>query len=94
MEGHTTPTDAVLALSSGFTVEASDGEVGVIETPLFPPAETTPDFLVVRVGRVHPRRPVISAALVERVDPHARVVHVRGTRDEIAELPEHLPLAT
>lgn len=86
-------TDTLLALSSGFAVEATDGVVGVVETPLFPPDETTPDFLVVRVGRLHPRRPVIAAALVESVDPHARVVRVRGTRTDIAELPEHLPLA-
>ena len=86
-------TELLLALSSGFLVEASDGEVGVVETPLFPPDESAPDFLVVRVGRLHPRRPVISAALVERVDVHARVVHVRGNRRELADLPEHLPLA-
>ena len=86
-------TETLLALSSGFTVEASDGEVGVVETPLFPPDETTPDFLVLRVGRLHPRRPILASALVERVDAAARVVHVHGSRDEIAALPEHLPLA-
>ncbi|HET7566508.1 MAG TPA: hypothetical protein VFJ91_00830 [Gaiellaceae bacterium] len=83
----------LLALSSGFTVMAGDGEVGVVETPLFPPDETTPDFLVLRVGRIHPRRPVLAAALVERVDPHGRVVHVRASRDDVLGLPEHLPLA-
>ena len=92
MEAHA-QTDELLALSGGFAVEATDGVVGVVETPLFPPDETTPDFLVVRVGRLHPRRPVIAAALVESVDLHARVVRVRGTRTDIAELPEHLPLA-
>ena len=86
-------TESLLALSSGYAVEASDGEVGGVETPLFPPDDMTPDFLVVRVGRLHPRRPVIAAALGERVDPLARVVHVRGTREDLAELPEHLPLA-
>jgi hypothetical protein len=85
--------ETLLALSSGFSVEAADGEVGVVETPLFPPDETAPDFLVVRVGRLHPRRPVLSAALVERIDLQKRVVHVRGSRRELADLPEHLPLA-
>ena len=86
--------DSILALSSGFSVVASDGLVGVVETPLFPPDQTEPDFLVLRVGdRLHQRRPVLPAALVERVDPHSRVVHVHGSRSTIAGLPEHLPLA-
>jgi hypothetical protein len=86
-------SETTLSLASGFTVAASDGVVGVVETPLFPPDETVPDFLVLRVGRLHPRRPILPAALVERVDLDARVVHVRGRRDEILQLPEHLPLA-
>jgi hypothetical protein len=83
----------LLSVSVGFTVEAADGVVGTVETPLFPPDETVPDFLVVRVGRIHPRRPVLAAALVESVDPTTRVIRVHGRRDEIARLPEHLPLA-
>jgi hypothetical protein len=87
-------TETLLALSSGFAVEAGDGRVGVVETPLFPPDETTPDFLVLRVGGLlHARRPILATALVERVDPHARIVHVRGSRSDILRLPEHLPLA-
>jgi hypothetical protein len=85
--------ETLLSLSSGFAVEASDGEVGVVETPLFPPDDTVPDFLVLRVGRLNPRWPILASALVERVDVDARVVHVRARRDEIARLPEHLPLA-
>ncbi len=83
----------LLSLSGGFTVVASDGVVGVVETPLFPPDDTVPDFLVVRVGRLKPRRPVVAAALVESVDPAGRIVHLRGRREEILRLPEHLPLA-
>jgi hypothetical protein len=86
-------TDTLLALCGGFSVEASDGTVGVVETPLFPPDETVPDFLVLRVGRLHPRRPILAAGLVERVDPLERVVHVRACRSDIIRLPEHLPLA-
>ena len=85
--------ETLLSLSSGFTVEASDGVVGTVETPLFPPDDTVPDFLVVRVGRLNPRRPVVAAALVEAVDATARVIRVHGRRDEILRLPEHLPLA-
>lgn len=85
--------ETLLSVSSGFAVEASDGPVGVVETPLFPPDETAPDFLVVRVGRIRPRHPVLPAALVEEVDAAARVVRVHGRRDEIERLPEHLPLA-
>ena len=83
----------LLALSSGFKVEASDGLVGVVETPLFPPDQTMPDFLVLRVGGRHPRHPILAVALVESVDTNGRVVHVRGLRDEILRFPEHLPLA-
>lgn len=87
-------TETVLALCSGFTVEANDGTVGVVETPIFPPDEAAPDFLVLRVGgRVHPRRPVLATALVESIDPRSRVVRVRASRKDVLHLPEHLPLA-
>jgi hypothetical protein len=86
--------ETLLALCSGFAVEAADGLVGVVETPLFPPDDTTPDFLVLRAGGpLHPRHPVVSAALVEDVDAGAHVVRVRGRRNDILRLPEHLPLA-
>ena len=87
-------TSLLLSLCGGFAVEASDGVVGVVETPLFPPDETVPDFLALRVGgRLHPRRPILPTALVERVDLQSRVVHVRGSGAEVARLPEHLPIA-
>jgi hypothetical protein len=85
--------EILLALSTGFAVEADDGWVGVVETPLFPPDRAEPDYLVLRVGRVHPRRPIVSTLLVERVDPHARIVRVHGSRTDIERLPERLPLA-
>lgn len=83
-----------LACCSGFSVEAADGLVGEVETPLFPPDAAVPDYLVVRAtrrGRV--RRPVVATALVEHVDVGRRVVVLRGSGREIAGLPEHLPLA-
>jgi hypothetical protein len=89
-----TAGDAALALCSGFTVQASDGSVGVVETPIFPPDEATPDFLVLRVdGRVRVRHPVLAAALVESIDTHNRVVRVAASREAVLHLPEHLPLA-
>jgi hypothetical protein len=84
----------MLGLCSGFDVEASDGPVGVVETPIFPPDEATPDFLVLRVGgRVRPRRPVLATAYVESIDARNRVLRVGVSRSDILRLPEHLPLA-
>jgi hypothetical protein len=84
-----------LASCSGFSVQASDGRVGEVETPLFPPDRSEPDYLVVRAaGPLRGRRRVVATLFVEEVDPARRLVCLRGTRDEIANLPEHLPLAT
>jgi hypothetical protein len=85
---------ALLGKSGGFVVEADDGVVGVVETPLFPANGGAPDYLVVRarVG-LRARKPVVPAALVSEVDPNFRIVHLRGLREELARLPEHLPLA-
>ena len=88
-EGH-----RILAHCSGFGVEAADGVVGEVETPLFPPDAAEPDFLVVRTsGRARVRRPVVATALVERIDLSRRVIVLRGSEREIKALPEHLPLA-
>ena len=84
----------LLAGCAGFRLDAEDGAVGVVDTPLFPWATAAPDFLVARTGsRLHPRRPVVPVTLVTGVDPVERVVSVAGTRSEIAALPEHLPVA-
>jgi hypothetical protein len=89
LEGH-----RVLAHCSGFTVEAADGVVGEVETPLFPPDGAVPDFLIVRTsGRARVRRPVLATALVERIDMSRRVIVVRGSEQQIKALPEQLPLA-
>jgi hypothetical protein len=86
-------TDLLLAVTCGFAVEADDGPAGIVETPLFPPDGTEPDFLVLRIGPLNARRRIVSAALVDRVDRGARTVHVRRSRLEIERLPEHLPFA-
>ncbi len=85
--------EILLALSGGFTVEADDGPAGVVETPLFPPDATEPDFLVLRIDPPSRRRPIVSTALVQRVDPYSRAIRVRGSRADIERLPEHLPFA-
>ncbi len=75
-------------------VEAEDGVVGRVETPLFPSVGGAPDFLVVHVrDGIRLRRPVVPAALVEEVDTNFRIVRVRGRRAQVSRLPEHLPLA-
>lgn len=89
-DGETSPA---LAYCGGFRVEAADGVLGVVETPLFPPDVAAPDYLVIRAngrGRVH--RPVVSTALVTSVDAARRVVVLSGLAAELARLPEHLPL--
>ncbi len=86
--------DVVLAMCGGFAIEADDGLVGTVETPLFPPDGGAPDFLVLRVrDRLSTRRPVLPAALVDGVDPERKVVRVRGTRAQVMKLPEQVPLA-
>jgi hypothetical protein len=83
-----------LADCDGYAVEASDGQVGEVETPIFPPDRSEPDFLVLRVGRFpRVRRPVVATVLVQRVDLRRGRIRVRGTREQIASLPVHLPLA-
>jgi N-acyl homoserine lactone hydrolase len=85
---------AALASCSGYIVEASDGRVGEVEMPLFPPDGPEPDFLVLRAdGLLSLRRPLVATELVEEVDHCRHRIRVRGTRSEIESLPERLPLA-
>ena len=83
----------LLAGCHGYLVAASDGLLGEVETPVFPPDSREPDYLVVRVGSEgRSRLPVISIALVQEVNPDRRLVRIRGTREELAGLPENLPI--
>jgi hypothetical protein len=83
-----------LARCQGFLAIGDDGPVGAVETPLFPPDRDEPDYLVLRVGSVlRRRRPVVSVALVDDVDPRRGLLYLRGRREEVARLPEQLPLA-
>jgi len=82
-----------LAWCHGFVAVASDGPVGEIERPLFPPDQDEPDYLIVRVGNLLGRKPVVATGLVESVDLRRKLVFLRGSGAEIIALPEHLPLA-
>jgi hypothetical protein len=88
-------TFRALTRSHGFAALASDGKLGIVETPVFPPSVARPDYVIVRTqvpGR-RSRRPVITVALVESVDTVARVVRFRGTVRELERLPQSLPVA-
>jgi hypothetical protein len=83
----------LLAACHGFLAVASDGPVGQVERPLFAPDSDEPDYIVLRTGKLFPRRPIVAAPLVEGVDPDRHVVYVRLTAEQIDRLPENLPLA-
>jgi hypothetical protein len=91
-----TRADRALAAARcrGFLAVASDGPLGEVEAPLFPPGGEEPDYLVVRMGGVlRRRRPVIATQLVEDIDPGRGLVFLSGRGEELARLPEYLPLA-
>ena len=84
-----------LALCHGYRVATEDGIVGEVDTPIFPPDVAEPDYLIVRIRHgAELRLPVVATSLVAEVNQERRLVFLRGTREEIARLPEHLPLAT
>jgi hypothetical protein len=86
-------SEGPLARCHGFFVMAGGRSVGAIETPVFPGASSEPDFLVVRTADSIPGTfRVVSAALVQDVDPAARSITLSLDGDEVAALPEALPL--
>lgn len=88
------PERVELAASSGYEVIADDGPAGRVEFGLETPDGHSVDFLVVRTaGTILARHPVVAAALVRAVDRRRRRVYVRGTRTQIRQLPESLPLS-
>lgn len=83
-----------LASCNDYLVDAVDGHVGKVETPLFPPDGPEPDYLVIRVaGPSGVRRPVVTTAVVKDVDSRQRLVRLHLTKKQIEMLPEDLPLA-
>ena len=81
-----------LGHSHGYVVEAADGEVGVVETPLFPQYSEEPDFLVIRLAGNEERFAAVPAPLVASVVADDRTVSLNASRDEILKLPEHIPI--
>jgi hypothetical protein len=87
-------SEAQLASCHGFIAVAGDRIVGLIETPLFPGAESEPDYLVIRTTRSVPGVfRMVPCSLVERIDVSRRRLELRAHWSEVAALPERLPLA-
>lgn len=76
------PGDAVVAL---------DGEVGRIER-VVRTEQGVPHHVVLTIGRLLRRHPVVPCDLITRVDRDRGVVRVRGDRRTIAALPEAIPI--
>ena len=81
---HTSSADARLAASHGFSVKANDGDVGEVETPLFPPTGAEPDFLVVRLASDEASFAVVPVQVIESIDPDARLIRLDASRDAVA----------
>jgi hypothetical protein len=72
--------------TSGYKVEAADGEVGKVDEASF---DAGASYLVVDTGPwVLGKKALIPAGLVERVDRDEEKVYVSATRDEIKNAPE------
>ena len=87
------PRDDRLSRCAGYIVVARDGICGTVDTPLF--AERgQPDYLVLRLGsRIRPRYPIVALTFVESIDMDRELVYLAVNREELATLPEHLPLS-
>lgn len=87
------PIEDRLSRCAGYIAVACDGICGTVDAPLF--AERgKPDYLVLRLGsRIRPRYPIVALAFVESIDPTRELVYLSVTRDDLAALPEHLPLS-
>jgi hypothetical protein len=81
----------VHAAREGDRVVAQDGALGRVDRIVRSEADG-PVYLVVSVGRVVRRYPILHSALVRNVDASSRTVHVRGRRRSLERLSESLPL--
>jgi hypothetical protein len=70
---------------------ARDGAVGHVERVLRT-EQGVPHHVVLSVGRLLRRHPIVSCALITRVDREGGVVRVRGDRRAIAALSEAMPI--
>lgn len=82
-----------LAHCHGYVVAAADAQIGVVETPVFADAACEPDYLIVRTSTaITGTFRAVPAALVAHVNPHRRMITLAADPDEVAALPERLPL--
>jgi hypothetical protein len=73
----------------GYELEAIDGVVAEVETPLFPPHSADPDYLLLRLrqpGRLFPEFALLPAGAVASVDGETRRVTVSASGREIRRL--------
>jgi hypothetical protein len=82
-----------LARCHGYVVAADGRHVGAVETPVFADATAFPDYLLVRTAPSVPGTfRVVPTSCVEDVDPGERLVALAMDHDQIAALPERVPL--
>jgi len=74
-------------IEMGDSVQAVDGRVGIVEKVIVDPDERKPGYLVVKRGRLRPRRIVVPVSLVEEVA--AGQVTVSVTRAALDDFPDY-----
>jgi hypothetical protein len=85
--------DVRLAGCSGFLVAVGQRPVGSAETLIFGGSSIEPDFLLVRTAEAIPGTfRAIPASLIEEIDATGRLITLAASWDEIAALPEQVPL--
>src|SRR3954470_6291952 len=74
---------------TGFDVEATDGSLGKVDKATY---ETDGSYLVVDTGWwIFGKKRMVPAGLVDRVDPDARKVYLRVSKDEVKNAPDYDP---
>lgn len=76
--------------ATGDVVLAPDGPVGRV-VQIVRTESGSPTHVVVAVGRLRRRFPVVSCALITAIDGGAGVIRVRGSRRVVAALSETFP---
>jgi len=71
----------------GARVRAEDGEVGTVEKIVVDPEEHEPGYLVVKRGRVRPRKIVVPVGLVTNASPEE--VTLATTRQALESFPDY-----